>query len=145
MEFTVASIKKTVASGENATQNVTVSGTTVAIVVALIGLVPPIVNTAVDWVKGTRSADIERELKVRTLEGDWIRTALAIEDDQKRADALQFLVKAKLVTHSGGDLATAAKSAPQFPSAGGTSMLGSDPPANPGAGSAKPSNPPPGK
>lgn len=103
------------ATAAGATHQLSVSATTATIVVALIGIVPALTTIIVDWaIKSplagqVQQADInvktaETEAKKATirfeerrLEEAWLRSALSIADDKKRAEALKFLVSSGLV------------------------------------------------
>jgi hypothetical protein len=83
--------------------------------VALIGIVPALTTALVDWmVKSPVAARVEEadarlkeadadakrataRLEERRVEEAWLRSALSIADDSKRAQALKFLVSSGLV------------------------------------------------
>jgi hypothetical protein len=105
------------AAPAGATQQVSVSATAATILVAVIGIVPALTTALVDWmVRSPLAAQVEEaDVKVKTADADakkasvsleerrleeaWLRSALSIADDSKRAEALKFLVSSGLVAH----------------------------------------------
>ena len=105
------------ATAGGATHQLSVSATTAMIVVALIGIVPAFTTIVVDWaIKSPMAGQVQQadinvkaaetdakkatiRFEERRLEEAWLRSALSIADDKKRAEALKFLVSAGLVTN----------------------------------------------
>ena len=98
-----------------ATHALSVSATTATMVVALIGIVPALTTIGVDWAfksplaARVQQADIDvkaaqTDAKKATIKSEerrlaeaWLRSALSIADDSKRAEAVKFLVSSGLV------------------------------------------------
>ena len=113
-------IAKVVADPANpGSQNVTISAQTIALLVALIGTVPPLTTAVVNWaVAKTTTSSLEQvqradaelkhaqaaaqifdtEVKRRQSEAEWVKVAVALEDAGQRKIALEFLLKSGLVS-----------------------------------------------
>ncbi len=98
------------------TQQVSVSATTAAILAAAIGIIPAFTTAVVDWlVKSPLAAQVQQadidlkaadaaakqattKLELRRLGEAWLRSALEIADENKRAEAVKFVVSSGLAS-----------------------------------------------
>ena len=136
--FTIAQIQPPRdGAAAGATQQVSISATTATVLVAAIGIVPALTTALVDWtVKSPLAAEVQRaEITVKAVEADtkkatadlderrleevWLRSALSMADENKRAEALKFLVSSGLVAHDFKAVGSYAHP-PEFPIAAAT-------------------------